>query len=268
MKLTKYLNFLLGFLVSLLFLSSSVAAADLPDQVQKIKDAGILRVGVKQDVPNFGYLDPQDNQYHGMEIDIAKQIAKELGVKIEYTPVTSHTREPLMDNGQVDLIIATYTITPQRQESYAISTPYYYDQIGFLVNKKSGIQNPKDLDGKTIGVTQGSTTKANLKDFAKENGLSFKFVELGSFPELAISLYAQRIDAFSVDKSILSGYTSKQTKILNQGFNTQEYGIASKKTNTELMNYINTLIEKWTKDGTLKQIQDTYNLKSAQPTED
>ncbi|MBF8970924.1 MULTISPECIES: transporter substrate-binding domain-containing protein [unclassified Streptococcus] len=268
MNLSKYLKFLAGFCLSLLFLSTSVAATELPDQVQKIKDAGVLRVGVKQDVPNFGYLDPKDNQYHGMEIDIAQQIAKELGVKIEYTPVTSHTREPLMDNGQVDLIIATYTITPQRQESYAISTPYYYDEIGFLVNQKSGIKSPKGLDGKTIGVSQGSTTKANLQAFAKENGLSFNFVELGSFPELAISLYAQRIDAFSVDKSILSGYTSKQTQILDQGFNTQEYGIASKKTNTELIDYIDNLIEKWTQDGTLKQIQDSYNLKSAQPTED
>ncbi|MBF0806423.1 MULTISPECIES: transporter substrate-binding domain-containing protein [unclassified Streptococcus] len=267
MKLMKCFNFLVGFFLTLLFFSSSVTATDLPDQIQKIKDSGTLRVGVKQDVPNFGYLDPQDNQYHGMEIDIAKKIAQELGVKIEYTPVTSHTREPLMDNGQVDLIIATYTITPQRQESYAISTPYYYDQIGFLVNQKSGIQNPKNLDGKTIGVTQGSTTKTNLQAFAKENNLSFNFVELGSFPELAISLYAQRIDAFSVDKSILSGYTSKQTKILNQGFNTQEYGIASKKSNNEFISYINVLIEKWTKDGSLKKIQDTYNLKSALPTE-
>ncbi len=266
MKITKQLSFLVAFCLSLLFLSSSVAAAELPEQAQKIKDAGVLRVGVKQDVPNFGYLDPQDNQYHGMEIDIAKEIAQELGVKIEYTPVTSHTREPLMDNGQVDLIIATYTITPQRQGSYAISTPYYYDQIGFLVNKKSGIQDPKALDGKTIGVSQGSTTKGNLKAFAKENGLSFNFVELGSFPELAISLYAQRIDAFSVDKSILSGYTSKQTQILDKGFNTQEYGIASKKSNGPLINYINSLIEKWNQDGTLKQIQETYNLKSEQPT--
>ncbi|MBF0843996.1 transporter substrate-binding domain-containing protein, partial [Streptococcus danieliae] len=78
--MTKQLSFLVAFCLSLLFLSSSVAAAELPEQAQKIKDAGVLRVGVKQDVPNFGYLDPQDNQYHGMEIDIAKEIAQELGV--------------------------------------------------------------------------------------------------------------------------------------------------------------------------------------------
>ena len=62
MKITKQLSFLVAFCLSLLFLSSNVAAAELPEQAQKIKEDGVLRVGVKQDVPNYGYLDPQDNQ--------------------------------------------------------------------------------------------------------------------------------------------------------------------------------------------------------------
>lgn len=268
MHFKKYIAYTLGLCLSFFLLSLPVQAAEqVPEQVQKIQQAGVLRVGVKQDVPNFGYLDPKDQEYHGMEIDIAKEIAKALDVSIEYTPVTAHTREPLMDNGQVDLIIATYTTTPQRQESYAISKPYYYDQIGFLVTKKSGIKNSKDLNGKTIGVSQGATTKANLKKYGEENGLSFQYVELGSFPELAISLYAQRIDAFSVDKSILSGYLSSQTQILEEGFYTQEYGIASKKSNTELISYIDTLIEKWSQDGTLQKIQKSHHLKSAKATD-
>ena len=246
---------------------STVSADTLPSQVQKIKESGVLRVGVKQDVPNFGYLNSETNQYEGMEVDIARKIAKAIGVKIQFTPVTAQTREPLMDNGQVDIIIATFTITPERQESYNFSAPYYYDQIGFLVNKDSGISSSKDLDGKTIGVAQGSTTKANLKLYAEEQGISFKFAELGSFPELAISLYANRIQAFSVDKSILSGYVSSKTKILDEGFNTQEYGIATKKSNTEVIQYINTLIEKWSDDGSLEKIQAKYGLKSAEPTE-
>lgn len=236
------------------------------NRVDAIKKAGVLRVGVKQDVPNFGYLNAETNQFEGMEIDIAKKLAKSLGVKVEYTPVTTQTREPLMDNGQVDIIIATYTITEQRQASFSISDPYYYDQIGFLVRKKSKIQTMDDLDGLTIGVAQGATTKANLKAYAEENGLSFKFVQLGSYPELTMSLQAKRIDAFSVDKSLLSGYVHKGNRMLYDGFNTQAYGIATKKTNTNLTDFINQELTKWRQNGSLQKIYDKFELTPAEPT--
>ena len=119
--------------------------------VQKIVKRGTLNVGVKQDVPNFGYYSAKTNTYEGMEVDLAKKIADELKVKVNYIPVTTQTREPLMDNGTIDLLIATYTINDERKASYAISTPYYYDQIGFLVLKDSGINKISDLNGKTIG---------------------------------------------------------------------------------------------------------------------
>ena len=217
--------------------------------VQKIVKRGTLNVGVKQDVPNFGYYSAKTNTYEGMEVDLAKKIADELKVKVNYIPVTTQTREPLMDNGTIDLLIATYTINDERKASYAISTPYYYDQIGFLVLKDSGINKISDLNGKTIGVSQGASTKAALQEYASANHLKFNYVQLGSFPELAVSLYAQRVDAFSVDKSILSGYESKKTKTLKEGFKTQEYGIASSKSNQELIDYTNDLIAKWQKDG-------------------
>lgn len=232
-------------------------------QIEKIKKAGVLKVGVKQDVPNFGYYSAESGDYEGMEIEIARKIAKSLGVKIEFTPVTAQTREAVMDNGQVDIVIATYTITPERQANYNFSTPYYTDEIGFLVNKSTGISSIKDLDGMTIGVAQGSTTKAAITEYANAHNLSFKFAQLGSYPELAISLYAKRIQAFSVDKSILSGYRSSKTKILDEGFNTQSYGIATKKSNTEVNDYINSLIAKWQKDGTLEKIYKKFDLTPA-----
>ena len=231
--------------------------------VQKIVKRGTLNVGVKQDVPNFGYYSAKTNSYEGMEVDLAKKIADELKVKVNYIPVTTQTREPLMDNGTIDLLIATYTINDERKASYAISTPYYYDQIGFLVLKDSGINKISDLNGKTIGVSQGASTKAAVEEYASANNLKFDYVQLGSYPELAVSLYAYRIDAFASDKSILSGYESDKTKILDEGFKTQEYGIASSKSNQELIDYTNDLIAKWQKDGSLQKLYDKYHLKPA-----
>ena len=198
-----------------------------------------------------------------MEIDLAKKIAKELKVKVNFIAVTPQTREALMDNGTIDMLIATYTITDERKASYAMSTPYYYDQIGFLVQTKSGYKKLSDLNGKTIGVSQGSSAKAAVEEYASANNLKFDYVQLGSYPELAVSLYAYRIDAFAGDKSILSGYESDKTKILDEGFKTQEYGIASSKSNQELIDYTNNLIAKWQKDGTLQKLYDKYHLKPA-----
>ena len=231
--------------------------------IQKIVKKGTLNVGVKQDVPNFGYYSAKTNTYQGMEIDLAKKIAKELKVKVNFTAVTPQTREALMDNGTIDMLIATYTITDERKASYAMSNPYYYDQIGFLVLKDSGINKISDLNGKTIGVSQGASTKAALQEYASANNLKFNYVQLGSFPELAVSLYAHRVDAFSVDKSILSGYESKKTKTLKEGFKTQEYGIASSKSNQELIDYTNDLLAKWQKDGSLQKLYNKYHLKPA-----
>ncbi|EHJ51850.1 transporter substrate-binding domain-containing protein [Streptococcus macacae] len=252
-------------LVSVSFLGAARVKADNTSspQIKKIQKAGVLKVGVKQDVPNFGYYSSKTNDYEGMEIDIARKIAKALGVKIEFTAVTAQTREAVMDNGQVDIVIGTYTITPERTKTYSFSTPYYTDEIGFLVSKSKGFSTIDDLDGKTIGVSQGSTTKASIEEYAKAHHLKFKFVQLGSYPELAISLYANRISAFSVDKSILTGYRSKKTKILSQGFNTQEYGIATKKSNSGITAYIDGLLKKWKKDGSLQKIYKKYNLKPA-----
>ncbi|MBP2621677.1 transporter substrate-binding domain-containing protein [Streptococcus panodentis] len=266
----KIKNILLGLaLVLLAFGMIQTVKADADsEQVKAIQKRGVLNVGVKQDVPNFGYLNPENNTYSGLEIDLAKKIAKELGVKINYVPVTAQTRGPLLDNGQVDIVIATFTITDERKLLYNFTTPYYTDASGFLVNKSSKIKNLEDLDGKTIGVVQGSITQTLLEEIAKEKKLHFKYVELGSYPELAVSLRAHRIDAFSVDQSILTGYVSSKSTILDYSFKTADYGVVSKKSNTGLNDYLNGLITAWKKDGSLQKLYDKYQLKPSTSADD
>ena len=250
-------------LVSLGVSRRAFAATSSNPDVARIQTSGVLRVGVKQDVPNFGYYNAATNTYEGMEIDIAKKIAKNMGVRVEFTPVTPQTREAMLDNGQIDLLIATYTITDVRKQSFAISEPYYVDEIGFLVGRNSDIHSISDLNNKTIGVPQGATTKAAIQAYAKAHNLKVNFVELGTYSELAISLYAHRVDAISTDKAILSGYVSKQARILDQGFNTEDYGIVAKKSNTQLISYVNNLLNDWRADGSLAKIYNQYGLKPA-----
>ena len=150
------------FFLSALLISLFGLAATKPVQadtsVADIQKRGELVVGVKQDVPNFGYKDPKTGTYSGIETDLAKMVADELKVKVRYVPVTAQTRGPLLDNEQVDMDIATFTITDERKKLYNFTSPYYTDASGFLVNKSAKIKKIEDLNGKTIGVAQGSIT--------------------------------------------------------------------------------------------------------------
>lgn len=273
---TLFLTFPLLVLVAILLLvvKQPIAQTDTPtelsnsDQVQAIIERGVLRVGVKQDVPNFGYKNPDSGEFEGLEIDIARKIADELGVDIEFTPVTAQTRGPLLDNGQVDLVIATFTITEERKLLYNFTTPYYTDAVGFLVNKDSGIKTFTDLNGKTIGVAQGSITRTLISELADKYGIAVNFAELGSYPELSVSLRAHRTDAFSVDQSILSGYIGSKSELMDFSFSASDYGIVTKLSNKDLNNYLNSLVEKWTSDGSLQAIYDANGLEPVTETDE
>ena len=259
---------LLAFLLILPFfgqisaLTNSTSDAQLEAGVQEIVDRGVLRVGVKQDLPNFGYRDPESNQYTGMEVEIAKKVAAELGVDIEFTPVTAQTRGALLDNGQLDMVIATFTITEERKELYNFTTPYYTDAVGFLVRKDSNVQSSWEaLDGLTIGVTQGSIQWGLLEEIAAEKGIELNFRELGSNSEVVVALAAHRVDAFSIDQSILSAFLGKTNELLDLQYQPSEYGIVTKKSNTDLATYLDGLVQDWTEDGTLQAIYDDFGLK-------
>ena len=259
---------LLAFLLILPFfgqisaLTNSTSDAQLEAGVQEIVDRGVLRVGVKQDLPNFGYRDPKSNKYTGMEVEIAKKVAAELGVDIEFTPVTAQTRGALLDNDQLDMVIATFTITEERKELYNFTTPYYTDAVGFLVRKDSKIQSSWEaLDGLTIGVTQGSIQWGLLEEIAAEKGIELNFRELGSNSEVVVALAAHRVDAFSIDQSILSAFLGKTNELLDLQYQPSEYGIVTKKSNTDLATYLDGLVQDWTEDGTLQTIYDDFGLK-------
>lgn len=273
---TLFLTFPLLVLVAILLLvvkqpipqTDTTTELSNSDQVQAIIERGVLRVGVKQDVPNFGYKNPDSGEFEGLEIDIARKIADELGVDIEFTPVTAQTRGPLLDNGQVDLVIATFTITEERKLLYNFTTPYYTDAVGFLVNKDSGIKTFTDLNGKTIGVAQGSITRTLVSELADKYGIAVNFAELGSYPELSVSLRAHRTDAFSVDQSILSGYIGSKSELMDFSFSASDYGIVTKLSNKDLNNYLNSLVEKWTSDGSLQAIYDANGLEPVTETDE
>lgn len=240
------------------------ANGDSPADIQAIKDAGTLRVGVKPDVPNFGYKNPDTNEFEGFEIDLSKRIAKEiLGDEnaIAFEPVTAKTRGPLLDNGQIDLVIATFTIKPDRLEQWNFTDPYFTDEVGILVKNASGIATLEDLAGKKVGVAQGATTKDALQALATERGIEgIEYLEFATYPELNAALESNRIDAFSVDKSILTGYLTDDKVILEEGFSPQDYGIAAKKGNDGLTELVQGVLDDMKASGEMDDLLAKWGL--------
>lgn len=225
-----------------------------------ITQRGVLRVGVKTDVPGFGLLDTATNTYSGIEIDLAYKIAEELGIdKVEFTPVTAATRGQLLDSGDIDIVAATFTINEERKTSWNFTTPYYTDAVSLLVKNDSGIETFEDLAEIKIGVATGSTSKAALIAAAAEANVTLdedkNFEEYASYPEIKAALDAGRVQAFSVDGSILAGYVDNTNHIVESiRFSPQEYGLASKKDATEWSAYLENLVTGWLADGTMAKI--------------
>lgn len=225
----------------------------LAADVQAIKDKGVLKVGVKDDVPGFGQKDTATGEFSGIEIDIAKKIAEDLGVDVEFQAVTAATRGQLLDSGDIDLVLATFTITEERKQSFNFSTPYYTDAVTVMVKADSGIASLADLNGKKVGVSTSSTSMQSLQEAAGED-VKIDFQEFATYPEIKTALDSNRVDAFCVDGSILAGYLDDSVTLLTERFAAQEYGVASKLANTGLAEYVDGLIKGWLEDGTIDQL--------------
>jgi putative glutamine transport system substrate-binding protein len=256
---------LIGFLVILSFgiFTINAAAPDSPD-LKAIKDHGVLKVGVKVDVPKFGFRDPKSGKIEGYEIDIAKMLAKKIlgnENKIDLQGVTAKTRGPLLDNGEVDLVIATFTITEERKKSYNFSDPYFTDGVGLMVKKAAGYKSLKDLNGKKIGVAQSATSKKSVQEEADKVGAKVEFLEFNTYPEIKAALDSGRVDCFSVDTSILWGYMDKTTMLLPDRFSPQNYGIASKMGNDALAKLVNDFVADLKKSGQNDKLLVKWGLK-------
>lgn len=253
------------------------AAAALDADVQAIVDRGVLRVGVKSDVIGFGYMDPLTSTYTGMEIDLAQKLADGLGVEVEYTTVTAATRGELLDSGDIDCVLATFTITDERKQSWDFTTPYYTDHVTVLVEDASGITDLSGLVGATVGVSSGSTSARALTEAMIEAGLidgaafdretfdaatwteGVSFQQYDDYPSISTALSAGQIEAFCVDKSILAVYKTEGRSYIADEFAPQEYGIVTKK-GSGFSAYCEDYIQTSLSDGAIDSFIATYNL--------
>ncbi|HEY2675287.1 MAG TPA: glutamate ABC transporter substrate-binding protein [Rugosimonospora sp.] len=218
------------------------AAGSLSGSVQAIKDKGKLVVGTKFDQPGFGLQNPTTQKVEGFDAEIARLISiKIFGSpdKVEFKEAKTAVREQVIQNGEVDVVVATYTINAARKEKIDFAGPYFQAGQDILVRKdNSTIAGVSDLAGKKVCTQQNSTSLKNLQD--KVPGL--KPQTLDSYALCAEGVKDGTYDALSTDNVILLGLVSKspdELKVVNKPFTTEPYGIGVKKGDTALRSFVN-----------------------------
>src|ERR687893_1345961 len=228
--------------------AADVQKFDAGTALGDIQEKGEIAIGVKYDVPPFGFNNPQTNKVEGFDVDLGKAIADALGVKPNFIEAISDNRIPFLEDGTADVILSTMTINEERVGQIEFSDPYFIAKGRILVKSdNSEITGVDSLAGKSVCTALGSTYEATIKEQAPDAEL--KLVD--SYSECLESLQNGSVDAISTDDVILTGMIIQDDTLHLVGDElTQEpYGAGIKKGNTELRDFVNQVLEEYKSSG-------------------
>lgn len=257
MKLRRILAFAAAVVMMVSAAGCSETKTD--DGVQSGSEtAGTIKFGTNAEFPPFEFVSTNGviDQYDGIDMAIAKQIAEDNNL----TPVIENMEFDstliALQNGQIDAVISGMTITEERLESVDFSTPYYVAKQVMIVKEDSTIEKASDMADKKIVVIQGYTGETCVKDF----GYPYEAFKKGT--EAILELINGKCDVVVIDSATAQKYVgdNEGLKIVedNEAFESEEYGIAIAKGNTEVLNMVNATIEKMIADGTINELSAKY----------
>jgi len=216
-----------------------------------LAEAGSITIGTKFDQPLFGLVGP-NGEPEGFDVEIGKIIAGKLGIApedIEWKESISANREPFIQNGEVDIVVATYTINDKRKEVVSFAGPYYLAGQSILtMTSNTDIEGPDDLAGKNVCTVSGSTPEANLLENYPEANVQ----ALGAYSECIEPLRNGQVDAISTDNVILAGFAADNDdmEVRGEPFTEEPYGIGLALDDTDFRMWINDVLEESFEDGT------------------
>jgi glutamate transport system substrate-binding protein len=237
--------------------SSAAVATDVSFEagttMAKLNEAGAITIGTKYDQPGFGLLNPTTKVPEGFDVEMGKLIAAKLGIpedKITWTETVSANREAFIQNGQVNIVVATYTINDKRKEVVDFAGPYYEAGQDIMVAKGNpdGIKGPDDLAGKNVCSVEGSTPAENIRTNYPDATLTLFDV----YSKCADALTNGQVDAVTTDNVILTGLVAGNPEgfeLVGNPFTKEPYGIGLKKGDTAFRNFINDTLEESFDDG-------------------
>ncbi|MFA6147898.1 MAG: transporter substrate-binding domain-containing protein [bacterium] len=234
---------LLMVVTALLLLGTFALPALTGDTLDDVRKKGVLVVGVKDSTPPFGYRDNRSGDIIGYDVDIAMAVAKNMDVRLEIKPVTSSDRIPQLLDGNIDMIAATMSITPDRSKLIDFSSTYFRTTQKFLA-KRGTIRSLKDLVGKKIATARGSTAERNLKVALP----GAKVVLYDDYDKAARALYQGKVAALATDEVILAGLLAKapgkaKYQIPDIGISEELYGLGVRKGSGNFLYQVNSALK-------------------------
>ena len=237
-------------------------SASAEDTAQEAADGGAggtFIVGFDQEFPPMGFIG-DDGEYTGFDLDLAKEVAKRLGLEYKAQPIAWDSKDMELASGNIDCIWNGFTMTG-REDDYTWSEPYMENAQVFVVKKDSGIKSQADLAGKNVEVQMDSSGQKALE---AEADLSATFGQLVTTPDYNtafMDLEQGAVDAICMD-TIVAAYQIKSRnadmEILPDSLSAEVYAVGFKKGNTELRDKVNATLEEMAADGTLAKISDEW----------
>ncbi|AZD52094.1 L-cystine ABC transporter (wide substrate range), substrate-binding protein FliY [Pseudomonas chlororaphis subsp. aurantiaca] len=228
------------------------------EQLQKIKDAGTINVGLEGTYPPFSYVD-ESGKLAGFEVEFSEALAQKLGVKVKLQPTKWDGILAALESKRLDAVINQVTISDERKKKYDFSTPYTVSGIQALTQKKDEgkFKNAADLAGHKVGVGLGTNYEQWLKDNVPKAIIKTYDDDPTKYQDLRVG----RIDAILVDRLAafeLIKKTNNTLAVSGEPFSRQEAGVALRKGEPELLAAVNKAIEELRADGTLKKLSEKY----------
>ncbi|KQO84429.1 ABC transporter substrate-binding protein [Frigoribacterium sp. Leaf263] len=239
---------------------SSVEVEEVSDfedgtTMARLAEAGEITIGTKFDQPLFG-LDDGSGNPQGFDAEIGKLVAAKLGIPadgITWVETVSANREPFIQNGDVDLVIATYTINDERKKVVSFAGPYYQAGQDLLVleGNPDGIEGAEDLEGKAVCTVSGSTSEANIAEYTDD------IIATDTYSNCLEPLRTGAVAAVTTDNVILAGLADQnegEFEVVGAPFTEEPYGIGLALDDTDFRMFINDTLDEAEDDGTWDEL--------------
>ena len=222
------------FVALLLCLLLALSAVSLPGcATTSSGNKGTIKIGVRTDITGFSSYNSVANKYYGFEIDLAQEMANRLGYSsVEWVAVTPDDRKEKLQNGEVDALVACYSVSESREKNFDFSPSYYSDSILFMTEKSSRLSSLEGHDKLVFGTLSGANTAPQLASYMAEKGLSngevvsanddntnvtfdtWQLLQFDSYQEISDALEAGTIDIMASDGCIAKAYMKDCREIM------------------------------------------------------
>ena len=222
-------------------------------RMKELADAGAVKIGVKFDQPGLGFKDAASDIPSGFDVEMAKVLAADLGIaedEVEWIETISDNREPFLEDGTVDLVLASYSITDERRQVVGQAGPYLVTGQQLLVAEDSDVESTDDLQGEEVCSVTGSTSLENIK------AEGMKPVGFDTYSECVEKVLDGTVEAMSTDGTILAGYAAQnegELKVVGEEFSEENIGVGYSQDYPEMCQWIVDTITEAHEDGTYEE---------------